>query len=98
MLLSMAEASMVVDSFDFLTVISARSTQGSAGGSGNGGRWCFLSFSISQIVGGEVTFGASGFGLQRISKPSRMREYSQALSSQPQPAGSVRSGRVGHSA
>src|SRR4030095_442813 len=75
-------------------VTRASTTQGSVGQGGQTGS--FLSFmrSHSKVVGG------SGGGSVRLSswKLSRIREYSQASSSQAQPAGMARTGFATHSA
>src|SRR5690242_15953443 len=71
----------------------ASTTHGSVGHGGQGGNLLWVI--SSQMRGG---FGDGGSCVrQHISKPSRMREYSQADSSQPQPAGIANTGLAKHS-
>src|SRR5690348_718079 len=71
----------------------ASTTHGSSGQGGHGGG---LSWVMSSQMSGSLDDGGS-WVRQQISKPSRMREYSQADSSQPQPAGIASTGLAKHS-
>ena len=77
----------------------ANTIQGSSGQGGQAGN--FLPSISSHSESGlqmEIGVRRAAQVAPGISKLSRTREYSQADSSQPQPAGITRTGRVGHSA